>query len=318
MKQDAIRHVFPDTSIDKVLKHTFFNDDFQIRFLQQRKEVSTVSISKGWNSNLDKDDPRVKETFMRETSVVVDKINAPAILGIKRVDLQVTESLVMESRDKCRVICDICLVGESPMKEFFEISAIFDFAQKSNDDNFQSVELTIDMKAEFKKLIWTVTDFVENALIKNENKLFCKWIEMAYDVIPCIIDSMDVEPTNVEESNKEEKKGFSLFKSKESKESKETKDTSKKSSSIAMSLKNLLKKKKKDGTQNEVEKKAQIFIKHVGYEELVKKSKEQHKEMFGVIAQKQENAYFVLFFTTVGIIIGLFLYYTFSSSSIKM
>ena len=312
MKQDSIRHTFPDTSIDRILRHTFFNDDFQIRFLQHKKEVSSVSISKEWSGSsvLDKDAPKLNDKYSRETSVLIDKINAPAILGIKRVDVLVTETFVMESKEKCNVVTDICLVGESPMKEFFVISCEFTFIQK-NDDNFQSVELTVDMKAEFKKAILTVTDFVENALIKNENKLFCKWIEMAYDAIPCIVDSMDVEPTNEDQELKEDtsKKGFSLFKSKEHK--KTTSNTT--ALGRMMSLKNLLKKKKKDGTQNEVEKKAEIFIKHVGYEELVKKGKEKHQEMFGVLAQKQENAYFVLFFTIVGIVIGLFLYYFVSS-----
>ncbi|KAG2385605.1 hypothetical protein C9374_003420 [Naegleria lovaniensis] len=301
VKTDTIKHTFPDTDIETILRHTFLNEDFQIRFLKHKQEVSTVNISSDWkgsSSSFNKNSLAIGTTFKRETSAVVDKINAPSILGIKRVDLLVTESLLMKSKTECHVECDIALVGESPMKEAFSISCIFKFDQKT-ENNFQSVELTIEMKAEFKKEIWAVTDFVENALIKNENKLFCKWIEMSYDVIPCVCDGMDIENSSLEQDS-----GSS---------SKRAQTPTTKKPSVFMSLKNLLKKKKKEGTQNETEKKAEIFIKHVGYEEAIKKTKEKHQEMFGMLAQKQENAYFIIFFSVIGIIIGLFLFTSLSS-----
>ncbi|KAF0972805.1 hypothetical protein FDP41_009054 [Naegleria fowleri] len=305
VKTDIIKHTFPDTDIETILRHTFLNEDFQIRFLKHKQEVSTVNISSDWkgSSSFNKNSLAIGTIFKRKTSAVVDKINAPSILGIKRVDLLVTESLTMKSKTECHVECDIALVGESPMKEAFSISCIFKFDQKK-ENNFQSVDLTIEMKAEFKKEIWAVTDFVENALIKNENKIFCKWIEMSYDVIPCIYDGMDVENAPLEQDAGQ---GSS---------SKKAQPPTTKKPSVFMSLKNLLKKKKKDGTQNETEKKAEIFIKHVGYEEAIKKTKEKHQEMFGMLAQKQENAYFIIFFSVIGIVIGLFLF-TFLSSFLK-
>jgi len=310
MKTDSLQHTFPDTTIDRVLRHTFFSDEFQIRFLKHKKEVSTVEIAKDWHGQddsvrFDRDNTAIDREFKRLTGAVIDKINAPSILGIKRVDVSVIEKLQMKSKDSCRVDCDICLVGDSPMKEAFAISCSFEFEQKKLND-YCYVELVIDMKCEFKKAIWGVTDFVENALIKNEHKLFCKWIEMAYDAIPCLVVDMEIETPIATDESTQAKKGITgLFK----KKTPQTPSASQPSiGTKMMSLKNLLKKKKKEGTQNEIEKKADIFIKHIGHEEAIQKSKENHSEMFSVLAQKQENAYYIIFFSVVGVILGLFLF----------
>ncbi|KAL9647344.1 hypothetical protein ABK040_011709 [Willaertia magna] len=358
MKQDSIHHTFPDTNLSSLIPSTFLNNSFQEKFLKHKKEVSRVEILKNWHLSEENGDSKNNEIefkemlqdiiYQRNTLAILDKINAPSILGIKKVEVYLIEKLILTSdRKKCIIDFEIQLQGDIAMKEHFYVSCQFEFEEKNHTKNEEIninnnnefpyyVDLKINMKVEFKKSIWGITELIENALISNENKLFCKWIEMSYDVIPVqilplpsntnVISSPNVLTSTEMPSNIISEIDVPLH-------------GEKKKSKLFTSLRTLLRKKKKEGKQSTMEQHAHVFIKHVGYEETIKREMEKRKEqqqkssqqpvvvstvegkeeviqqpvvveeedtLFSPIAKKQESSYYIMLFGMVGLLmIGL-------------